>query len=373
MDTRRINQLIMELFRIRQLNTAVGTLISAPISEGIVFQRKDELEFLGKEFKDTMAKGSIHYSDDEAMVGAVLFALLNEQNAVDSIPPMVFDEIIKRSKVFREGAFDNNPYLRDVSFEKQELGRFRLTHSDYKKYELTMYDTVAVTDMGIEIPRIALFDYRFIFPSIMENDETWMSITPNEIYTMQRHIDDAEGNVLTLGCGMGYFAYMAALKGAVSKVTIVEKSPEVIELFKTYILPQFRVKDKIEIVQADAFDYMAKLEDGLFDYCFADIWIGNNDTIPYLKLKKLCKRFKKMKMAYWIEDALIETIIGYVFMIILEEFYKNQKIAVPELKNIPADEKYKIDTLKELLKDERITKPEHLDYYMDCNNIIKLL
>ena len=34
-------------------------------------------------------------------------------------------------------------------------------------------------------------------------------------------------------------------------------------------------------------------------------------------------------LSYWIEDALIATIIGFVYMIILEEFYKNQNIDAP--------------------------------------------
>ena len=373
MDTRRINKRIMELLQIRQLNITLGCFLAMPISEEIVFEEADNLEKFTEEFKQRMAEANIYYSDDEALIGSMLYSLLQEQHALGKIPSSVIDKIIKRSKVFRTGCFDDNPYLKDVFFDKQEVGRFKLTHSHYEKYELTMYDTVVVTDSGTEIPNIATFDHRFEFPSIMENNVTWMSITPNEIFTMQPHIDKAFGNVLTLGCGMGYFAYMAALKDNVEKVTIVEKSSEVIELFKEYILPQFKVKEKIEIIQADAFDFMDNLADGCFDYCFADIWIGNNDTIPYLKMKKICKRFQKMQMSYWIEEALIETIIGFVFMLIIQEFYKNQNIVASELKNIAPEEQYKIDVLKEILEDVKITKPEHLDYYMNYNTIIQLL
>ena len=66
-----------------------------------------------------------------------------------------------------------------------------------------------------------------------------------------------------------------------------------------------------------------------YDYCFVDILKGNTDTVPYLEMKKLCSRFKKTTLSYWIEDALIATIIGFVYMIILEEFYKNQNIDAP--------------------------------------------
>lgn len=200
-----------------------------------------------------------------------------------------------------------------------------------------------------------------------------MSITPNEIFTMENSIKEAFGNVLTLGCGMGYFAYMVSEKDDVSHVTIVEKEQDVIDLFTNFILPQFAHKDKITIIKADAFDYMEQLKDGKYDFCFADIWTGHNDTVPYLKLKKLCKRFQQMKLSYWIEDALIATIIGFVYMIILEEFYKNQNMDVPQVPELPDEERYKLDFLKELLKDAEISRAEHVDYYLDYKNIINLM
>ena len=74
-----------------------------------------------------------------------------------------------------------------------------------------------------------------------------MSVTPNEVYTVQPAIDNAKGKVLTLGCGMGYFAYMASLKEEVESITIIELEQDVIDLFENSILPQFENKDKIYI------------------------------------------------------------------------------------------------------------------------------
>ena len=88
---------------------------------------------------------------------------------------------------------------------------------------------------------------------------------------------------------------MTAIKENVESVTIIEKSPEVISLFKKYILPQFSaVKNKITIIEADAIEFMENLEDGKYDYCFADIWESNINIAPYLKLKPLEKKFKNM-------------------------------------------------------------------------------
>ena len=51
-------------------------------------------------------------------------------------------------------------------------------------------------------------------------------------------------------------------------------------------------------------------------------------------------------MAYWIEDALIATIIGYVYTIILNEYYKNQGIPTPPMPTLQKDDQYKLDFLK---------------------------
>ena len=53
--------------------------------------------------------------------------------------------------------------------------------------------------------------------------------------------------VLILGLGMGYAAYMMHLKDNVSKVTVIEHDPEVIELFEKYTLPQFEHPEKVDV------------------------------------------------------------------------------------------------------------------------------
>ena len=378
LNTRKINDRIISYTKREQLNTLIGVALAAPISMGeIVFKDPLYLTNSANYFQKNMAKDGIIYTDDEAMIAMMISSVANESLNAPSgeipLPEVILNDITKLSKVFHKGYFDENPYLKNIQFENQSLGDFKLSHSSYAKYELMMYSTPENKYNGVMIPRIGTFDHKFKYPSIEEKNHTWMSVTPNEIFTMAQPIKEACGNVLTLGCGMGYYAYMVSEKEEVSHVTIVEKEPEVIELFATYILPQFGQKEKITIIQADAFDYMNELEDGVFNYCFADIWLGNTDTIPYLKLKRICKKFKQTTMAYWIEDALIATIIGYVYTIILNEYYKNQGIPTPPMPTLQKDDQYKLDFLKDLLKDAEVTEPDHVDYYMDYRNIIELM
>ena len=352
--------------------------VSAPVSmDEIVFDDYADLKRYADEFQRNMKTDGIEYTDDESLIAMMVSSIAAESLHIPDgqvpLPPVILNDIVKESRVFHRDCFDDNAYLKNIHFDNQKLGRFELTHASYSKYETMMYTIPVSKYNGVMIPRIGTFDHRFKYPSIKENNYTWMSVTPNEILTMEKPIADATGNVLTLGCGMGYYAYMVSEKDTVGHVTIIEKELEVIELFNTYILPQFEHKDKITVIQADAFDYMENLEDGQFDYCFADIWIGNNDTVPYMKLKTICKKFRQMKMSYWIEDSLIATIMGFVYMLILEEFYKNNRIDNPGIAAMPDDEQFKLDYLRELLKDAEITRPEHVDYYLDYHNIINLM
>ena len=373
-NTRKVNERIVQFMSREQLNSLIGMSLSAPVSvDEIIFEEPAKLESYSSTFRTDMKKNGINYTEDQSLIAAMVMSVIKESiGDPRQIPSAVLDEIFKNGHVFHKGELESNPYYQNIHFDNQKSGRFDLSMASFRKYELFMYDTPKDRFQGVMIPAIGTIDHRFKFPNIRENGATWMSITPNEIYTMQKPIEEATGNVLTLGCGMGYFAYMTAIKEDVSHVTIIEKQPEVIELFNTYILPQFSCKDKITVIQADAFDYMENLTDGKYDYCFVDIWKGNTDTVPYLKMKKLCSRFKDTTLSYWIEDALMATIIGFVYMIILEEFYKNQNMAAPSV-DMPEDEAYKLSFLKELLQDAEISRPEHVDYYMDYRNIINLI
>jgi Spermidine synthase len=201
-------------------------------------------------------------------------------------------------------AFRANPYLAEVKIPTATDGRFTLTESRYARGELFQYD---IPDFRAEytVPMLGFFSQPVRFPTICEGGVPWMSVCPSEIFSMQAPIGEADGAVLVLGLGLGYYPFMISRKENVRRITIVERAPEVIRLFRTHLLPQFPHRDKIEIVEADAFDFLASDEARAFDFCFADLWQGAGDGAPlYARLKDCEARFPAMRFSYWIEDAL---------------------------------------------------------------------
>ena len=373
-QTKKINDSIVQHGLNVSLDQTICLNLTNPIvTQGFVIDDCDGLNAYADCLRTKMADSGISFSKDQSLVFAAILNISNFDPIMNikDIPAPIIQKIIKNTHVFHLGELEENPYYRNIHFEDQKLGRFELSSNIFHKYELMLYDAGYV-DNGIGIPAIGMTDYDFHFPCIKEDNNVWMSITPNEIYTMKKPIEKASGRVLTLGCGMGYFAYMAALKENVESVTIVEKEPEVIELFEKVILPQFSCKDKITVINADAFDFVENLKDGEYDFCFADIWRGVDDTVPYLRLKSLCGRFRQTFFSYWIEDSLIYALTAYVYVIIINAFRGIQTNTSDPVKLSDA-ELYKFNFLQNLLQDEEILRPEHLDYYMNHKSIICLM
>ena len=131
-----------------------------------------------------------------------------------------------------------NPYYKQITFPTVQMDTIELKYETYKPYEGFVCDDIIQTKEGRQLPQIGFFDTEFRFPAILENNRIWMTITPNEIETMKEPVEQAFGHVLTFGLGLGYYAYMVSEKENVESVTIVEMNPNVIRLFKKYILPQ---------------------------------------------------------------------------------------------------------------------------------------
>ena len=213
-------------------------------------------------------------------------------------------ELIKR-KLLDAEEFKRNPYIRNIRIPTVRAGNYILTTAAYEPGETLEYD---MPDFSKAPPehRYGYFDQRVEFPGIYEGVVPWMSVCPSEIRSMARHIERARGKVLVLGLGLGYYPYMISLKDEVEDITIVEKAPEIIQLFRDHLLPQFEYKDKVSVIESDAFSYVGALTGGEYDFCFADIWENASDGAwACRKLRDAEQRLAGTDFAYWIDDAII--------------------------------------------------------------------
>jgi hypothetical protein len=213
-------------------------------------------------------------------------------------------KIFAESKKLSAKAFYHDPFINTVSVPDIKIGNFLLLNAFYEKGEIFQYDMPEL-DADIVVPKIGFFDAPVCFPSIYEGNIPWMSVCPSEINSMREQMAAAHGRVLVLGLGLGYYPFIVSRRDDVSEITIIERQPEIIRIFEDYILPHFPHKNKIKVVEADAFDYLAGVSDGEFDFCFADIWEGQQDGAEaYVKIKKFDEALSHTEFTYWIEKEI---------------------------------------------------------------------
>lgn len=209
----------------------------------------------------------------------------------------------------------NDPYYRTVRIPEKTVERISFRQEVYPAYRAMICDDIRADASLREVPPLGFFREPFRFPAVLEDGNEWMTLTPVDVDTCTEAIEAAHGKVVTFGLGLGYYAFMTARKSNVEHVTVVECNPDVIELFRTYLLPQFPDRDKITVVEADAFVYAEHtLPTVGADYVFVDTWRDASDGYPmYRRMKRLEHLTGGATFAYWIEGFLLSRMRALIF------------------------------------------------------------
>ena len=236
----------------------------------------------------------------------------------------VKDNILWDTQILKADNYKVNPYfqvLNGLSFKEKG---WTLKNAKRQAYTLCPYQEEYAFGSNYALKMgIGLFDKDYIYPSISLYDQEWMSLNQHEIRTMETPIALARGKVLTLGLGLGYFAFMASNKDEVNEVHIVEMDLELIQLFNKYLLPLFPHKEKIHIHKADAYHFINDIKDGDYDYIFSDLWQDVSDGLEsYIKLKKVFVSFKRTTCAYWIEGSILSYLRLLVIGLMNDEYHQ---------------------------------------------------
>lgn len=266
--------------------------------------------------------------------------------------------------------YKKNPFGLLMKVDERNEGNWHLAYNYYEPFEGFLFDDVFVSQDNyyIEINSIGYFEEKVPYLTLIQNDEIWMSITPFEINTMQKAIDDATGNVITYGLGLGYFAFMALNNPNVEHVTVIEKDPKAIKIFNEEILPKIRLKDKLTIIKADAFSYTKnKFKDEKYDYVFFDIYHSAADGLSsYLKMKKFEDENENTRFVYWIENSILSLLRRYVITIIEENL---QGFTSDDYQASTNDEEKLINSIYEEMKDMSFESYEEIHSFLSDDNL----
>ena len=203
-------------------------------------------------------------------------------------------------------ACKNDPYHSLIQMPQVKRGSWRMDVKRIAPYEAIASDDLMIMPDGREIPQIGYFQAAFDTPAVYQYDREWMTVTPSEQNTMLRDVEAVSGNVVVFGLGLGYYPLLISEKENVQQVTVVEIDTDVIELFNEFILPQFPHREKITVVQADAFAYAEEMPRDAYDYAYVDIWHDVLDGVGmYLKMKRIEEKHPQTHFLYWIEKSIL--------------------------------------------------------------------
>ena len=266
--------------------------------------------------------------------------------------------------------FTYNPYyqaLKNVSFSEDG---WSLKTKKMNAYTLFPYDEqYHYGANSILKMSLGFFTKDYDYPTISLYEQEWMSLNPHEIRTMEVPIQVARGKVLTLGLGLGYFAYMAHLKEEVKEVYIVEMDLELIKLFQKHLLPLFPYKEKIHIIKADALEYVNNINDKDYDFIFSDLWHDVGDGLPmYIKLLRRFSNFKYTQCHYWIENSLVSYLRLLTIGVMKNEYNHEdaeyddiQTLIKQRTENITISNTYDLDALLSIQGLKNIVKQVSVD------------
>ena len=270
-------------------------------------------------------------------------------------------------------AVKRNPYYEQIHISPDKENRIALATADYLPYEFFQTFHNYKDENPFLYGEAGFFKERMTFPVILEDNRVWMSVVPSEIRSMEKDIEAAKGKVITYGLGLGYYAFMASEKETVESVSVVEMNRDVISLFKRNILPQFPNKEKIRIIEADAFSFIEKQKDGSYDTAFSDFWSGVDDGLDlYLRFMAKTARFAKTKHSYWIETCFMEYFFRPVLIRILMEQITGKKIIMPEASGRARKVQSHFETYLKARPDI-ITSPEELTRLFTNESMISLM
>lgn len=345
-----------ELIDKHELNLSISDLLGS-IFSNLEITNSKEINLLSEKFKSDKHKVFLSKISDYLDIDLTI-----EDNEE------IFNKFIADSiHELETSKYVNNNFYKLIKPKSVRLGKYELMWDHYEPYELFAYKDMT-SENYIEINSLGYFKEKFQFLALNYQGVTWMNITPNEIETMEKSINEIKGTVTVFGLGLGYLPFMISNKKEVAKIKVIENDPNIIKLFKDNLLDYFPNKSKIEIVKDDALNYLNK--DIKSDYAFIDLWHSPEDGLElFLKFKKSEKHSKSTTYLYWLESSFY-LYLRRLMMTLIEESIDNQKHDYSKESNY---EDHIINTYHKKTKDLVLTNKAQLDNLLSDKSLLDLL
>ena len=169
----------------------------------------------------------------------------------------------------------------DMSFlEDGVSGDWSISTFEVPKSDLSQKISIFKTGRGVPAG---------IYKRLKRKNTVVMSNTPDEINDFSHFTRIAKGSVLINGLGIGCVIKVLLDNPEITKITVIEKSEDVIKLVSPYFNDE-----RLIIINADAFSYLPPKGEK-YDYVWHDIWdYITSDNLP--EMAKLHRKYGRRTM-----------------------------------------------------------------------------
>ncbi len=184
--------LVDHLFEILASNIDASHFINEFLSTPLAIANEKEVKSIAKRRQVNESQAMLHY----------LTKVLSGGRLSRPIDRLVQTHIQPAFQVLSPTPLMENPFYQLVPMVRSQEGEWALHAANYQAYEFFIYDDVIVSpDDYKETLCLGYFTNSFSYLSVDEQSVNWMSITPNEIATMEPSLHQMSGRVLVLGLG----------------------------------------------------------------------------------------------------------------------------------------------------------------------------
>lgn len=136
-------------------------------------------------------------------------------------------------------------------------------------------------------------------------EQTWMSNARDEVDSQTPHVAAAFGHTVLMGAGMGIALYNLLPKPDVTRVTLVERDPLVIELLRQSTdFETWPGIGKLRIEITDALDYHPYHPDLQVDHLYADIWATPGEPRSIPDMQRIQANVRASQVGWWGQELL---------------------------------------------------------------------
>jgi ribosomal protein S18 acetylase RimI-like enzyme len=159
-----------------------------------------------------------------------------------------------------------------------------------------------------KVKQIAQFGYfqdwqgRGDIDALFYGEQTWMTNARDEVDSQAPHVAAAFGHTLVMGAGMGIALFNLLSKPEVTRVTLVDRDPLVIDLLRQ--ITDFATWPGIEKLHIAITDALTYLPDLAVDHLYADIWATPGEARSIPDMQRIQANVRAKQAGWWGQELL---------------------------------------------------------------------